>query len=122
MSETSQQDWPAEQRDYHSGALIEENTSYVIQVQEEEGRWMGPFGGVKSDRDEMTRVQAFRAQEHPEEKRRIIRRVVLTFVDEVEGDGEGETSKTELLARNEENTARLIKEKAAEKAHALGGA
>jgi hypothetical protein len=119
MSTTSQSDWPIEQRDFPTGALIREVTTFSLQVQDQEdGRWTGPWGGVKSDRDEMTRVQAFRAKEDPKEKRRVIRRMILDFVDEVEGDGEGETSRTELLARNDENTARLIKEKAAEQAHA----
>lgn len=116
MPDADQDSWPLDQRDHPAGALVDEISTFRMQVQDDEGRWMGPFGGVKSDRAEMTRVQAFRAQapETAREKRRIIRHVLQIWVDEVEGDGEGETSLEELLARNEENTARLIAEKAAE--------
>ncbi len=110
MPEINESDWPIEQQSYPSGALISEAESFCMQIQDEEGRWMGPFGGIKTDRAEMTRVQAYRAQ-HPMfegEKRRIVRRVLLTWVDEVEGDGEGETSRDALLARNDETTARLL--------------
>lgn len=117
MSTTDQDDWPIEQRDYPTGALIDERITFYIQARDDEGRWM-PLGGVDDDRDRLTRTQAFRAQEHPSENRRVVRHVLQSWVEEVEGDGEDETSKTALLARNDENTARLIKEKAAEKAHA----
>lgn len=116
VTETDQSDWPVGQRDYPAGALVFENVSYVLNYREEDGRWIGPLGSHKEDRDEMTRVQAFRADKHPDEKRRVIRRVEQLWVDEIEGDGEGETSAAELAARNKKNTDRLIAEKDAEAA------
>lgn len=119
MADDDQSEWPAGQRDYPPGALMWEEVTYVLNTQEPGDRWMGPVGANKRDRDEMTRVQAFRADKYPDEKRRVIRVVEQYWVDEIEGDGEGETSRDELFARNQENTDRRIakqKAKAAEQA------
>lgn len=108
MAETEGSDFPIMQRDYPPGTLIEEHTLFVLQVKDDEGRWMG-FLTPYEDRDALTRIQAHRLREFPEERRRVVRRVLQFVIDEVEGDGEGEISADALMARNEENTERLLK-------------
>lgn len=110
MADTPQQDFPLVQRDYDLGALIDEATKYVMQIrQDEDGRWT-QFLGAYEDRDDMTRIQAYRLLDVDlkGEKRRILRHVHQIFVDEIEGDGEGETSAEELIARNKANTDRRL--------------
>jgi hypothetical protein len=107
MSDAS--DWPVRQQDFPPGALVEQEDTFYIQYQDEEGRWIH-LGGMDDDRDRLTRTQAYRVKEYPEEKRRVIRHVTQTWIEEVEGDGEGETSQDALLARNEETTKRIIEE------------
>lgn len=111
MPETTDQEFPVMQRDYAPGTVIEERTLFSMQTQHEDGRWMD-FLTPREDRDEMTRIQTHRLldADHKGERRRILRRVTWIIVDEVEGDGEGETSAEMLIARNAENTERLLKE------------
>lgn len=104
-----QASWPAEQRDYVPGEVMWEKTTYQLHYQEPDGRWM-LLGAAKESRDEMTLVQTDRARRYPEEKRRIAQETVTVTIDEVEGDGEGETSREALFARNEEATKRLLGE------------
>lgn len=106
---TDETEWPPDQRSYLPDVLVEKIVNYSMQIQDEEGRWIGPFGGIKSDRAEMTRVQLDRERRWPSEKRRILKHELHITVDEVEGDGEGETSHADLMARNEQDTARLLK-------------
>lgn len=110
MPDTPEQEFPITQRDHVPGTVITEWTLYVLQTQREDGRWM-EFLTPREDRDEMTRIQTHRLldADHKGERRRVLRRVTQIIVDEVEGDGEGETSAEMLIARNTENTERLIK-------------
>lgn len=112
MTGTDEADWPVEHQSHPPGALVYEQTVFYMQIPDETGRWE-EWDARRTDRDELTRVQADRARRFPQEKRRVLRRVIQLWVDEVEGDGEGETGRDELLARNEEITARLIREEVA---------
>lgn len=109
MTENTAPEFPLMQRDHAPGALVEEHTLYVLQYRDEEGRWM-EFLTPDDDRDKMTRIQAHRLldTEHHGEKRRVMRRTTQIWVDEVEGDGPGETCAEELLERNRLNTERLL--------------
>jgi hypothetical protein len=88
-------------------AMISDVTVYQLQYQDEDGNWIN-WINPRADRDEVTRIQVSRARNYPDEKRRVIGERRLLWVDEVEGDGEGETSKEALIARNEESTKRLL--------------
>lgn len=112
MAETTDQDIPILQRDYAPGEVIQTSTVYQIQIQDpEDGRWMS-WLTPDEDRDKVTRIQAHRLNdpEHAGERRRDVARRVIDFIYEIEGDGHGETSAEELIARNEENTRRLLGE------------
>lgn len=112
MADTDeQQQFPIMQRDYPAGTLVDEQHLYVMQYKDEDGRWI-PFLSDTEDRDAMTRIQAYRLldTDHAGEKRRVMHRVIQVWVDEVEGEGEGETSAEALLARNKANTERRLKE------------
>lgn len=112
MTENPQENqttWPTGQRDYTPEALVCQQIRYQMHIKEPDGRWM-LFGAAKESRDEMTLVQADRARRFPEEKRRIAQEITKTVIDEVEGDGDGETSREELFARNEEITQRLLEQ------------
>lgn len=112
MAEPTDPDVPILQRDYAPGEVIQTSTVFQIQIQDpEDGRWMS-WLTPDEDRDKITRIQVHRLldPEHRGERRRVITRRVIDFVDEIEGDGEGETSAEELIARNEENTRRLLGE------------
>lgn len=109
MPDTPDQEFPVEQRDYAPGEVIDEHIDFILQIQDEEGRWMG-FLTPREDRDEMTRIQTHRLLDvqHKGERRRVLRRVTQLIVDEVEGDGEGETNAETLIATNAANTERLL--------------
>jgi hypothetical protein len=113
MDEVTPNDPQPEQLDYPPGAMISDRHSvngFQMQVQID-GLWLR-FDAGRVDRDEMTMVQAYRAERHPGEKRRVLRFESITrvYVDEIEGDGDGETSKAELLARNEAATKKRLEQ------------
>lgn len=111
MSQAPDHNLPLMQRDHEPGALISESEVFAMQVKDpEDGRWY-EFLMPCEDRDQLTRIQVHRLHDpqHPGERRRILRRVVQIWVEEVEGDGEGETSAEALIARNDANTERLLK-------------
>lgn len=91
--------------------VLNQTTVYQLQYQDEDGDWI-PWLMPDQDRDKITRIQAHRLldPEHRGEKRRVLGQLIINFVDEVEGDADGETTAEELLARNKANTERLMKE------------
>lgn len=108
VTENTQNDqtaWQPLERDYKVGEMVEGATVYQFQFQDEDGRWR-VFDSAKGDRDTVTRSQAFGLQERPKERQRVLRFVAC--VDEIVGHGEDETSPDDVIARNEENTKRLL--------------
>lgn len=87
--------------------LVEQKEVFQLQVRDEEGQPWIDFGTPLADRDRMTTIQAFRITAYPTEKQRVVCHVVQTVVDEVIGDGPGETCVADLMARNEQVTAIL---------------
>jgi hypothetical protein len=100
---------PFRQQDHPVGTVLSENTIYQMEIRDAEGRWSS-WLTPDADRYKLTRIQAHRLSdpEHRGERRRVIEQVTILRVHEVEGDGEGETSAEELLARNAEATKRLL--------------
>lgn len=97
--------------DQPEGVDVVEPETFHMQVQQPDGSWM-PLGSVRSDRDEVTRIQAYylnREKDGDSDGRvRVLRRIVTWTVDEVPGDKTGQTSAKEILARNERLTERLL--------------
>lgn len=97
-----QQDYPATRK-----RMLDKDCLAQFQFQQEDGSWHDLQTAI-SDRDVMTRIQADRYKRFPEERQRVLRIEVRVYLDEVIGDGDGETSGEELLARNEQITTDLI--------------
>lgn len=95
------------QGDHKVGELIGKSEVYQFQWQDDEGNWL-TFDSSKADRDTVTRSQAFGLRKNPKERQRVFRHVTETYVEEIVGEGEGETRPEAVLARNEENTQRLL--------------
>lgn len=97
------------QRDHEPGVTVEERLLYGLQIQEDTGRWLD-FLTPREDRDEMTRIQAHRLQDpkHDGERQRVLILATYVIVDEVVGDGEGETTAQQVIDRNTANTERLL--------------
>lgn len=100
--------------DQEQGFSLEEPVLYKLQVRQPYGGWE-PFTTPRENREEVTRIQAFHLNKNPDDwaVRVIAKRVVWT-VEEVPGDGEGQTPPEEILARNEETTRRLLAEEDAQ--------
>lgn len=110
MTKNEQKTWPPEARDYPANRRkpITEEIVYQLQLREgEKNTPWHPNGATISDRDRMTLTQAYVHELKPGEKQRVLRIVVRTYIDEVIGDGAGETSGSDLLARNEQVTEAL---------------
>ena len=97
--------------------MLVERIVHILQIQDEDGQFRD-FLTPRADRDEITMIQVHRAKEYPEERRRVLTKATYIWVDEVEGDGEGETSREDLFARNDENTKRRLAEEDASKSEA----
>lgn len=109
MSETAASSIPVPQQDHEPETMLDETAIYILQIKDDEdGRWRD-FLTPRTDRDDLTLIQADRARRFPGERRRVLTRVTYLWVSEVEGDGEGETSREALFARNDEITERLMK-------------
>jgi len=96
--------------DQAEGTEIVEDDVFQMQVQQPYGGWE-PLGALRTDRDEVTRLQAYYLNEdakgEPDGKVRVLRRSVVWTVDEVPGDGEGQTPASDILARNDMIIQRL---------------
>lgn len=87
--------------DQTEGAEITEPDTYHMQIRSGD-MWM-PFSNPRTDRDEVTTIQAFHLNKHPDEPGiRVFTRRVIWILDEVPGDGTGQTPREEILARNKE--------------------
>lgn len=99
--------------DQPEGTEVVEPETFQMQIQQPYGGWE-PLSNPRTDRDEVTRLQAFYLTKdkdgQPEGKVRVLRRCVTWTVDEVPGDGDGETPAATILARNDKNTERLLTE------------
>jgi hypothetical protein len=85
-------------------------TSYQMQSRQSDGSWE-PFNNPRTDRDEITMIQAFHLNKDPEDRGlRVLRKQVIWTVDEVPGRGEGQTPPEVIIARNEENKKKLTAE------------
>lgn len=105
-----QKTWPPEARDYPANRRkpITEEIVYQLQLREgEKNTPWHPNGATISDRDRLTLTQAYVHTHKPDEKQRVLRIEVRTYIDEVIGDGKGATSGADLLARNEQITEAL---------------
>jgi len=97
------------QGNHKVGELIGTRAVFQFQFQDEDGNWL-TLDSSKADRDVVTRSQASGLRKNPKERQRILTHVIETYVDEIVGDGEGETSPDAVLARNEEITQRLLEQ------------
>lgn len=116
MTETSEpvrQDWMDMPLmvDHQEGVEVVEPETFQMQVEQLDGSWM-PLGSPRSDRDEVTRIQAYYLNHEKDGESdgrvRVLRRIVTWTVDEVPGDGTGQTPASEILARNERLRTRLL--------------
>lgn len=96
--------------DQPEGVEATEPDTFQMQVRESGGMWR-PLGTPRADRDEVTRLQAYYINKDSENgedgedgKVRVLRRRVVWIVDEVPGDGEGQTPASAILARNDQIT------------------
>lgn len=97
-----QQDYPATRK-----RLIDKEELFQLQGQREDGSW-GDLQTAISDRDAITRTQTYRFRQFPEERQRVLRIEVRVYVDEIIGDGDGETTGEDLAARNDFVTQALL--------------
>lgn len=96
--------------DQPQGLVIENDPVYVMQTRQPDGRWT-QWGAPSDDRDKITSIQAYHLNDDPEDTGlRVWKRAVTWTLDEVPGDSDGQTPTAEILARNEENTKRLLEE------------
>jgi hypothetical protein len=94
--------------DQPEGATVEDPPLYIVQTKQPYGGWE-EFITPRSDRDEVTRIQAFHLRKDPKDTGlRVWRRDVVWTLDEVPGHGEGQTPPEEILARNEQVTQTLL--------------
>lgn len=90
------------------GTEVTDAEVYRMQVRQPDGTWM-PFDVIRTDRDVVTRIQAFHLGNDPEDTGLRVWKGVMTWtLEEAPGRGEGQTPPEEILARNEENTKRLL--------------
>jgi len=98
------------QIDQPEGAVLDERTTYVLQTREPSGKWVA-WLNERTDREEVTRIQAHHLSGTPGDRTlRVLSVHVTVTVDEVPGTGEGQTPPEQILARNEETTKRLLAE------------
>lgn len=89
--------------DQPEGTRHVEEPSYLMQVKQD-GRWI-PFLTPSTDRDKVTRTQAFHLNKDPHDVGlRVWKREVIWTLDEVPGHGEGQTPPEEIIARNDANS------------------
>lgn len=94
--------------DQDEGFVFEEPPLYIMQTKQPYGGWE-PFTTPRDNRDEVTRIQAFHlAKDITDTGLRVWKKTVVWTLDEVPGTGEGQTPPEEIVARNDENTARLL--------------
>lgn len=92
--------------DQVEGFTFVEEPKFFTQTRQPFGRW-DFFGTPRDDRDEVTRHQAYHINNDPDDPVRVLKRVVTWTVDEVPGDGEGQTPTAHILARNDEIQKRI---------------
>lgn len=93
--------------DQPEGVEVVNPATWQMQLKQPNGSW-APLNNARNDRDEVTRIQAYYLSKEPDPPVRILKRVVTWTVDEVPGDGEGQTPAAEILTRNEAITQRVL--------------
>lgn len=112
MTDTSEPQWDGWMdnplmTDQVEGFTWEEPALYTTQTKRPYGGWES-FGTPRHDRDEVTVHQAYHINKTPDEPVRVLKRITIWTVDEVPGDGDGQTAAQEILARNEQITQRRL--------------
>lgn len=96
--------------DQLQGHTVREDPLYVMQARQTDARWVD-FNTPRQDRDEVTRIQAQYLTKDPQDTGlRVWKREVIWTLDEVPGTELGQTPPGQILARNIENTNRLLAE------------
>lgn len=105
-----QRAWPPEARDYPGTRrmAVKQEILYQRQFKDPDGPWLDKDMPL-ADRDRMTLNTAYGLNVEPDVRWRVLRIDIRVFVDEVIGDGKGETSTADLLARTEKITEALKK-------------
>jgi hypothetical protein len=96
--------------DNPEGTTVADPETWHMQLREPGGKWVA-FNTPRTDRDEVTRIQAFHLNDNPGDTNlRVWKRQVSWVLDEVPGDGDGQTPTADIIARNEENTKLLAEQ------------
>jgi hypothetical protein len=102
---------PEPEKDRAVGDLVEKREVFQLQAKEPGMSDWVDLGAALADRDRITVIQAYVLNDRPQDRQCVLRHEIHTYVEEIIGDGEGETSPAELLARNEQVTAAPIAKK-----------
>jgi ABC-type proline/glycine betaine transport system substrate-binding protein len=93
------------QVDQETGTVIHVAPKYVMQDRQPSGAWQD-WDHPRTDRDEVTSIQAFHLNKDPDDDGLRVWRCDVTWtLDEVPGHGPGQTPPSEILARNAANLA-----------------